>query len=170
MVQLQRQIGITCRLIVFAFVLVVGVFGISLAASDNDTLIAMGLCQDMDYYINSVADFTETKCIPVPNDRGSNFIFVSLKPVFSVKASEKAWVLVVSLSFGREFNKKADYKVGSLYLADMTMVPNLSYSVLSGELAKKLQKQVYDGQIEPDAAWESIVSAMKSYKGEPLKR
>jgi len=170
MVQLQRQTGRNYCLIAFAFFLAVGVFRTSLAASNDDALIAMGLCEDMDYYINKVADFTETKCIPALDDKGNNFIFVSLKPVFSVESSEKAWVLVVSASFGREFNKKANYKVGSLYLADMTMVPTLNYSVLSGELAKELQKQMYDGQIEPEAAWARIVSSMKPYKGEPQKR
>lgn len=151
-------------------ILTLGVPSASNAASNNDALVALGLCKDMEQQVDAIVDYTQTKCIPALSDHGNNFIFVSSKPVFSVEAAEKAWILIVTSAYGHEFNKMSDYRVGNVYLADTTMVPALRYYVLSGELAKKLQKEMYEGQVTPATAWDRIVASMKPYKGSPQKK
>lgn len=169
MILLLRETRLNCCLITLVLVLMLGMPHTGLAATDDDALIAMGLCEDMDQNINTVADFTETKCIPALDDRGNNFIFISSNPVFTVESSEEAWALVVIAAFGHEFNNKSNYEVRNIYLSDVNMAKTLNYFVLSGELAKQLQSQVYNGQIEPEAAWATIVSSMQPYKGPPRK-
>src|SRR5262245_51231099 len=65
------------------------------AATRDETLIAMGLCSSMESKINVLVDYTVTKCLPAPDAGGTSFIFISSKPVFDAEAAKKAWMLVV---------------------------------------------------------------------------
>ncbi|MGE3623572.1 MAG: hypothetical protein AB7H77_06865 [Bdellovibrionales bacterium] len=136
------------------------------AASEESTLVAMGLCSEMERLINVLVDYTQTKCIPVMNGgSGLSFLFISSQPVFSVDASVKAWALTVVGAYGHTFNPRPSYKLDSIYLSDLSLIRDQrTAEALKGSTAKKLQKQIYDGKIELEAAWSQIKANMKPYK------
>jgi hypothetical protein len=98
--------------------------------SSDQALIAMGLCEDMAVKVNALVDYTSTKCIPNLSPKGTNFIFLSEQPVFSVEPSKKAWVIVVVLSVGRTLNDKPSYRADKILVADASMVPQKHFYVL----------------------------------------
>jgi hypothetical protein len=81
---------------VFAvFVLTAPGFANEAAFSSDQALIAMGLCEEMGHLVNVMVDYTKTKCVSSLSTTGTNFIFISEKPVLRVEASKKAWMIVV---------------------------------------------------------------------------
>jgi hypothetical protein len=63
------------------------------APDDNQFLIAEGLCHQMEPLINTLIDYSYTKCLTlgVSEATGTSFIFITEKPLFAVEASKKGW-------------------------------------------------------------------------------
>jgi hypothetical protein len=62
------------------------------AAGSNDrSLIAMGLCSQMERLVNVLVDYASTECLPnISDPKSTSFIFIVDKPIFSVEASKKS--------------------------------------------------------------------------------
>jgi hypothetical protein len=157
--------GIVIRTIVAAMFALLAITAPAQAATEQNTLVAMGLCSEMERLINTLVDYTQTKCIPLMNGgTGVSFLFVSSRPVFSVEASEKAWALVVVGAYGHLFNPRPSYKLDSIFFTDASLLSKeRSAQTLSGSMAKKLQKELYDGKITVEGAWHQMQSNMKPY-------
>ncbi len=138
-------------------------FADSEKASKDDALIAMGLCSEMERLINTLVDYTSTKCIPALDKNGTNFIFVSEKPVFSVPASEKAWALVVAAAVGKTMNYNSSYKSNEVFVADAGMAKDKKFYKFDTDLAKSLQRKVYSGEVSPDVMWIQLKAALTPY-------
>jgi hypothetical protein len=138
----------------------------SLKARESDeSLIAIGLCSLMESYINTLVDYTTTKCVPLKEAGGLGFIFISSKPVFSSEAAKKAWMLTIAGAFGLELNARPNQKIGNIYLTDVDRAKKLQYQVLKGASAKALQRQVKLGQISLDTMWSRLSASLKVLTG-----
>jgi hypothetical protein len=138
------------------------------APDDNQALIAMGLCSQMEPLINTLIDYSYTKCLPnITGAKGTTFIFITEKPVFAVEASKKAWIIVVVAAVGKTLNEKPSYRADAILLADVSMAKDKSYYTISAALAKSLQHKVYSGQISAEAMWGQISSALSPYAAPP---
>jgi hypothetical protein len=133
------------------------------AFSSDQALIAMGLCEEMGHLVNVMVDYTATKCIPALMTKGTNFIFVSEKPVFLVEASKKAWMIVVVAVVGKTLNNKPTYKSDKILFGDVSMVKEKHYYTVPAALAKSLQPKVYNGEISVETMWGRITSALTPY-------
>jgi hypothetical protein len=123
----------------------------------------MGLCEDMAVKVNRLLEYTSTKCIPHLSTQGTDFIFISEQPVFSVESSKKAWIIVVIASVGKTLNDKSSYKAGKILVADLSMVPSKHYYAIPASLAKSLQRKVYTGELTVDTIWDTITAALKPF-------
>src|SRR5579864_7324683 len=130
------------------------------AVSDQEALVAMGLCSEMEGYVNSLVDFSTTKCIPEFDKLGVNFIFVTEKPLFSVESAKKAWLITVVGAYGKTLSERGNYKVDSLYLADAEMAKVVSYQTMKGSVAKELSRKVRAGEIDLNAMYARILSSL----------
>jgi hypothetical protein len=128
--------------------------------SDDQALIAMGLCEDMVQKVNVLVDYTETKCIPNLSSKVTNFILLARNPSFAVEASKKAWLIVVIGSVGKSLNDNPSYQADKILFADLSMVKQKYYLTMPAELAKTLQEEVYVGKISVDTMWEKITSTL----------
>jgi hypothetical protein len=85
-----------------------------------------------------------------------SFVVISDKPVFSVEASKKAWLLVVVASFGKTLNEQPSTLVDELLLSDINSIKNHVVYVFPVSLAKSLQRQIYNGQIDLEGMYAAI--------------
>lgn len=127
----------------------------------DDALIAMGYCKQIEGYVNALVDYTLTTCLPSQGDRGKSFIFISSKPVLSVEASKKAWMIGIVGAFGKTFNERPSYKTDTIYFSDVNNAKNRKYKSLDAAIGKDLQKKAYDGQITLETMWSRMTAAMK---------
>jgi hypothetical protein len=149
---------------VFALlVLTAPAFSGQAAFSSDQALIPMGLCEEMGHLVNVMVDYTITKCIPALSNKGTNFIFISEQPVFSVEASKKAWLIVVVSVAGKTLNDKSSYKADKIFVGDVSMVKERHFYTVPAALAKSLQPKLYNGQISAEAMWGRITSALTTY-------
>ena len=134
------------------------------AAGDDTVLVAEGLCSEMVEFVNGLADFTATKCLPGGSKTGTEFIFISEQPVFSVPASKKAWLMVVVAAVGKVLNDHPDYSAGALLFADVKMAATKQYESLPATTAKDLQRRTMAGNLDVDGMWAAISADVKPFK------
>ena len=107
--------------------------------------------------MNALVDYTQTSCLPSGGKAGAlSFIVLSSQPVFSVKASKNGWLLVVVASFGKTLNEQPSVKADELWLSDANLMKSRVAHVLPTSLAKSLQRQAYNGQIDLEEMYEAI--------------
>ena len=58
----RRLIGRLLRLIIAS--VLASLATVAVAANDQEALIALGYCKEMEQFANTLVSFTETKCIP----------------------------------------------------------------------------------------------------------
>jgi len=115
------------------------------------------ICYEVQNAVNALVDYTQTSCLPSGGKAGAlSFIVLSSQPVFSVEASKKAWLLVVVASIGKSLNEQPSVKTDELWLSDANLMKNRVAHVLPTSLAKSLQRQVYNGQIDLEGMYAAI--------------
>ena len=134
----------------------------SLARADLDADLAISYCTQTQDQINLLVDYTLTKCLPGKDPGGMSFIYISTKPIFEVEAAKKAWLLVVVASFGLKFNSVA-MPSDSPIVSDVSLMKNRMAYRIPSALARKLQRQVHDGEIGLDEMYRQIVAGMSTY-------
>ena len=111
----------------------------------------MGLCEEMGHQVDVLVHYTAAKCIPALMSTGTDFIFISEKPVFSVEASKKAWMLVVVLAVGKTLNSEKPFSMRTKYFSETcSMAKETTYVTIPASLAKSLQRKVYSGEMSLD--------------------
>ena len=134
------------------------------AASNDRSLIAMGLCSQMERLVNALVDYASTECLPNISDKESaSFIFIVDKPIFSVEASKKAWILVVVAAVGKTLNDESSYSADKILFADLSMAKEKNYYTVSAGLAKSLQRKVNNGEINLATMWSEVTAALKPF-------
>lgn len=116
------------------------------------------LCYQIQNSVNALADFTRTSCLPSAGSTpGSySFIVLSSKPVFSVEASKKAWLIVAIAAAGDSLNKQSSVKADELWLSDTALMKNRTAHVFPAPLAKSLQRRVKNGQLDLEGMYSEI--------------
>jgi len=133
----------------------------SLSANAQSVEKGQSVCYEVQNAVNGLVDYTETKCLPTGGKAGAlSFIVISSEPVFSVEASKKAWVLVAVASIGKTLNDQPSLKVDELWLSDVNQMKSRIAHVMPVSLAKSLQRQVYNGQIDLDGMYAAIKKSL----------
>ncbi|MDX2073040.1 MAG: hypothetical protein SFX19_01590 [Alphaproteobacteria bacterium] len=120
-------------------------------------------CYEMQHAINALADFTETTCLPSKDKNGITFLMLSSKPVFSVAASKKAWLLVVAGSLGKTLNEHPKFKADSVIVSDFNSMRSRQGFRFPAKLAKTLQPKVYDGSMELETMYSKILAELTPF-------
>lgn len=129
----------------------------SLPAAAQSIEKGQSICYEVQNAVNGLVDYTETKCLPSGGKAGAlSFIVISSEPIFSVEASKKAWVLVAVASIGKVLNDQPLIKVDELWLSDVNQMKGRVAYVIPVSLAKSLQWQVYNGQIDLGGMYAAI--------------
>ena len=152
--------GIVRLIAATAVVLIVFV---SPTRADDESTLALGYCAEMENNINALVDYTTTKCLPVKGSAAPSFVFISSAPVFSVEASKKGWLVVVVAAFGNTFNAVST-KTDELIVSDATLMGARQAYRIPSAVARKLQRQVKAGEIDPEAMYQGILVAMEPYR------
>lgn len=138
-----------------AVAVLVVLWSFSVAAQSVET--GQSICYEVQNAVNALVDYTQTSCLPSGGKAGAlSFIVLSSQPVFSVEASKKAWLLVVVSSIGKSLNEQPSVKTDELWLSDANLMKNRVAYVLPTSLAKSLQRQVYNGQIDLEGMFVAI--------------
>lgn len=138
-----------------AVAVLVVLWSFSVAAQSVET--GQSICYEVQNAVNALVDYTQTSCLPSGGKAGAlSFIVLSSQPVFSVEASKKAWLLVVVASIGKSLNEQPSVKTDELWLSDANLIKNRVAYVLPTSLAKSLQRQVYNGQIDLEGMFVAI--------------
>jgi len=132
------------------------------ARADEQTVLAEGYCAEMEGDINALVDFTRTKCIPAKDPDGMSFIFVSEKPVLSVPAAFKGWVISVTAIFGDTFNKN-NFKTSAILVTDIDHAADKKGFRIHSKTARTLQRQVKADQITLEQYYEGIKADLTPY-------
>jgi hypothetical protein len=115
------------------------------------------ICYEVQRAVNGLVDYTQTSCSPAGGKAGAlSFIVISSESVFSVEVSKKAWLLVVVASIGKTLNEQPSVKTDELWLSDANQMKSRVAYVLPVSLAKSLQRQVYNGQIDIEGMYAAI--------------
>jgi hypothetical protein len=115
------------------------------------------ICYEVQNAVNVLVDYTQTSCLPAGGKDGAfSFIVVSSQPIFLIEASKKGWLLVVVASIGKTLNEQSSVKVDELWLSDTNLMKSRIAYVFPAFLAKSLQRQVYDGQIDLEGMYTAI--------------
>lgn len=129
--------------------LFVVVFFWSLSAVAQSAEKGQSICYEVQNVVNALVDYTQTSCLPTAGKAGAlSFIVISSQPVFSVEASKKGWLLIAVAAIGKTLNEKPSVKADELWLSDANQMKQRVAHVFPTSLARSLQRQVYDGQID----------------------
>jgi len=139
----------------FVFVMVTIFWSLSAAAQSVEK--GQSICYEVQNAVNALVDYTQTSCLPSGGKAGAlSFIVVSSQPVFSVEASKKGWLLVVVASVGKTLNEQPSIKADELWLSDANLMKNRVAYVFPMSLAKAIQRQIYNGQIDLEGMYVAI--------------
>jgi hypothetical protein len=87
----------------------------------DEALEASGLCYKIQNFINALATYTDTLCIPALGQQGVTFLLLSKEPILSVEASKKAWLVVTVGAVGKVMNMHHTVKASEVYVSDMKL-------------------------------------------------
>jgi hypothetical protein len=90
----------------------------------DEALEASGLCYKIQNFINALAKYTDTLCIPGLGQQGVTFLLLSKEPIFSGEASKKAWLVVTVGAVGKVMNMHHSIKASEVYVSDMGLMKN----------------------------------------------
>lgn len=143
----MRKLFVSVTIILFWFLFV--------AAQSVEN--GQSICYEVQNTVNALADYTQTSCLPSSGkDNAFSFIVVSSQPIFSAEASKKGWLLVVVASVGKILNEQSSVQADELWLSDANLMKSRVAYVFSTSMAKFLQQQVYNGQIDLEGMYAAI--------------
>lgn len=155
------------HLLLFASLLVLTlVFHIAPVQGD-EALEGDGLCHNIENLMNALVDYTRTKCFPTSDHGAVGFILMAEKPIFSVKASKKAWLIVTVGAVGKTMNAHPKIKSSDVFVSDMNMMKDRKSYKYPIALAKTLQRQAKADQIEMEELYKQLNSALVPYSVSP---
>src|SRR5438128_3212935 len=107
---------------------------------------AQAVCYSVQNHVNTLADFTYTRCWPALLKHGYGFLIISEKPVFSAPAAKKAWLLTVVGAVGKEMNDRG-LSGQELMVSDVQNTTNRIGWSLPLEVATSLQRRAQREEI-----------------------
>jgi hypothetical protein len=129
----------------------------SLSAAAQSVKKGQSICYEVQNAVNALVDYTQTSCLPGGGKAGAlSFIVVSSKPVFSVEASKKGWLLVAVASVGKTLNEQPLVRIDGLWLSDSNLMKSRVAYCFPASLARSLQRRVYNGQIDLEGMYAAI--------------
>jgi hypothetical protein len=114
--------------------------------------------------IDTLVDYTDTVCLPtsVASSSGVSFMLISEKPVFSVEASKKAWLLVGLGAIGYVLNeKRPDLKAGEAVFSDGERLKSRTGYFVEVSVLKSLQRRVKSGAISVESAYAELMKNLR---------
>jgi hypothetical protein len=126
----------------------------------DEALEASGLCYKIQNFINALANYTDTLCIPALGQQGVTFLLLSKEPIFSGEASKKAWLVVTVGAVGKVMNMHRTIKASEVYVSDMNLMKNRQGFKYPVDLAKRLQQQAAEEQLEIDDFYTQLNRAL----------
>lgn len=126
----------------------------------DEALEASGLCYKIQNFINALATYTDTLCIPALGQPGVTFLLLSKEPIFSVEASKKAWLVVTVGAVGKVMNMHHTVKASEVYVSDMKLMKNRQGFKYPVDLAKRLQRQAAEEPLQLDELYGQLNSAL----------
>lgn len=126
--------------------------------------VGTSICYAVQNTVNTLATFTETRCWPALKD-GYGFAIVSDKPVFSVPAAKKAWLLTVAAALGKEMNDR-NLRGGEVVVSDAPNIGNRVGWSFPVQLARNLQRRINRDEITLDAMYGELIANMKKVTAE----
>ena len=124
----------------------------------DEALEASGLCYKIQNFINALAHYTDTLCIPALGEHGVTFLLLSKEPIFSIEASRKAWLVVTVGAVGNVMNLHHTVKALEVYVSDMNLMKNRQGFKYPVDLAKRLQRQAAEERLELDELYGQLNS------------
>jgi hypothetical protein len=109
----------------------------------DEALEASGLCYKIQNFLNALATYTDTLCIPALGQQGVTFLLLSKGPILSVEASKKAWLVVTVGAVGKVMNMHHTVKA-----SDMKLMKNRQGFKYPVDLAKRLQRQAAEEPLQ----------------------
>jgi hypothetical protein len=126
----------------------------------DEALEASGLCYKIQNFINALANYTDTLCIPALGQQGVTFLLLSKKPILSVEASKKAWLIVTVGAVGKVMTMHHTIKASEVYVSDMNLMKNRQGFKYPVDLAKRLQRQAAEERLELDELYDQLNTAL----------
>jgi len=133
--------------------------------SDDEELRIKGFCYTVENYINTLVDFTNTKCLAGTGEQKGTIglILISEKSIFSNEAVKKAWLIVVVGAVGKTIMDNPNLKVDTIIVSDMNMMAKRKAFSFPGILAKNLQQKIYNGEINIEQLYKQLTASLKEY-------
>jgi hypothetical protein len=133
--------------------------GLVPAAAAGEPLHAgQALCYQIEKTVNALVEFTQTSCIPARGKvkGGVSFILVSSKPVLSLDAARKGWIVVAVAAVGQALNRSPSVKGEEIWLSDYELTKKRTAYALPASLAKTLQREIKADKINQDEMYSAI--------------
>jgi hypothetical protein len=143
----------------YALILFVVTCQVSVIQAD-EALEASGLCYKIQNFINALATYTDTLCIPALGQQGVTFLLLSKEPILSVEASKKAWLVVTVGAVGKVMNMHQTVKASEVYVSDMKLMKNRQGFKYPVDLAKRLQRQAAEEPLQLDELYGQLNRAL----------
>ena len=131
------------------------------ASESIDRLAAKGLCSEMSDIINTLADFSQTQCLPAQSSNGMDFVFVTEKPVFAVESAKKIWLLAMMAAVGFILNDNPEYQAGTISVTDVPTLAKKTYYSISAQTLKELQGKLKRNELDLTGAWNKLSAELK---------
>lgn len=134
--------------------------GSALAQSNAQGL---ALCNEIGSAVRLLVKYTNTECTYGANqDGGLDLILVAVEPVFAVKASRDAW-LVVAVGATAQATHTSPAKTGRVILSDRTMIAQARGFALPTATARTIQSRMKAGELDLAGAVAEIDAALVPY-------
>jgi len=133
--------------------------------SDDVNLRVLGLCHTIEYYVNSLADYTNTKCLAGAGEQKETIglILISEKPIFTMETEKKCWLIIVVGAIGRTIADNPSFKIDTIIVSDANMLSKRKAFSFPGILAKTLQQKLYNGEINLEQLYKQLTMSLKEY-------
>ena len=109
-------------LVLFPLLLILSIISQVVSVQADESLEAAGLCHNIENLMNALVDYTATKCFPSSAHGAISFALIAEKPIFSVKASKKPWLLVTVGAVWKTMNEHPKIKSSSVYVSDTNLM------------------------------------------------
>jgi hypothetical protein len=120
-------------------------------ADDAVRLAYDGLCSRITNYINTIVDYTTTRCESAIGTKDVALMLFVKEPVFSDPKARLAWGLVAITAAGKVTRDSPRPKVDIIALADSDLVARHKAVLVPVTVAQKIQIGVHDKGLVSDA-------------------
>jgi len=161
----MKRVGVVALALIAAVVLMGQATARSVAFAESQAAQGERLCRAIERNLNQLVDYTKTKCTPAGGRRKGtvSFILISEKPVFSAAAAAKGWLISAVGTVGHLLNAEPSIKADEIIVSDIKLMGNRKGFILLAAVAKRIQRQVKDGEINLEQFYSRLIKALTTY-------